>query len=210
VTYVYPGSPAAKAGLEAGNILLRVRVAGQPAPLEVRVEDDRSREMFPWDRLDQLREQFFDRVPTPWPPVDSPLNRLITELGFGRKFSLEYVANGKLLSRDFEATASPAHYQSAARFKSEPLGMTVKNLTYEVRHYLQRPDEEPGVVISKLEPGSKASIAGLKPYELVTHVNDQPVSTVKDFEKLTAEGGELRLSVKRMAKGRIVTIRTGN
>ena len=51
-------------------------------------------------------------------------------------------------------------------------------------------------------------MAGVKPYELITHINEQPVNNVKDFEKLVAIGGELKLSLKRMAKGRIVSIKT--
>jgi hypothetical protein len=33
------------------------------------------------------------------------------------------------------------------------------------------------------------------------------VSNVKEFESLAAAGGELKLSIKRMAKGRIVTVK---
>jgi len=63
-------------------------------------------------------------------------------------------------------------------------------------------------VVSRIEPGGRASVAGVKPYELITHVQDQPVSTVADFERLVAaEKGDLKLTLKRMAKGRIVTIR---
>jgi hypothetical protein len=48
----------------------------------------------------------------------------------------------------------------------------------------------------------------VKPYELITHVQDQPVFTVADFERLAAaEKGDLKLTLKRMAKGRIATIR---
>jgi S1-C subfamily serine protease len=85
----------------------------------------------------------------------------------------------------------------------------VRNLTYEVRRYFQKAPGEGGVIVSKIEPGSKAAVSGIKPYEIITHVNDQPVGNVKDFEKLIAGQGELRLSVKRMTKGRVVKIKMG-
>ena len=49
-------------------------------------------------------------------------------------------------------------------------------------------------------------MAGLLPYEIITHVNDSPVTGVKDFERLIADQKQLRLSVSRKAQGRIVKI----
>ena len=72
---------------------------------------------------------------------------------------------------------------------------------------MQKKADDPGVIIGGIEMGSRASKAGLKPYEIITHVNDQPVMNVKDFEKLTKDQKEVRLSVKRMTQGRIVKIK---
>ncbi len=68
-------------------------------------------------------------------------------------------------------------------------------------------EEDPGVIVSKIEQGEGASVAGIKPFELIVAVNDEPVYTVKDFEKAIAKGGELRLSIMRMHLGRLVKIR---
>ena len=212
ITYIHPDSPAAKAGIKAGMVLLRLRTPSQPVPIEVQLEEDFARAQgFPWERLDDIRDQFFERIPTPWPPVETPLTRALTDLGFGTRVTAEFVDEGKVLSREFEVVPGPTHYESAARFKSESLGITVRNLTYDVRRYIQRKADEPGVVVSRIEPGGRASVAGVKPYELITHVQDQPVSTVAEFERLVAaEKGDLKLTLKRMAKGRIVTIRAVN
>ena len=102
---------------------------------------------------------------------------------------------------------SPPHYDAAVRYKSEALGLTVRDLTYEVRRYFRKEEGDPGVIISKIEPGSKASIGGIKPFEIITAVNDKPVRTVKDFENLTADQTECRLSVLRMTKSRTVPIK---
>jgi len=207
VSYVYPDSPASKAGIEPGWILLRLRAEGQPKPLEVEVgEDAADRGPFPWDRLDELQEQYFERIPPPWPSAENPFTRALTDLGFGKKVQAECFHDGKAVTKGFVVTASPPHYDSAPRHKAAALGLTVRNLTYEVRRYFQKAENDPGVIVSRIEPGSKASVAGIKPFEMITHVNDKPIASIRDFEKAIPKEGEIRLSVKRMNQGRVVKI----
>ena len=207
VSYVYPDSPAQRAGIDVGYILLRLHVEDYPKPLEVELSDGYGfgRE-FPWEYFDELPEEYFDQLPRPWPGAENSLTRAISDLGFGKKFVAEFFNDGKIINKDFVVTESPAHYDSAKKYKSEVLGLTVKNLTYEVRRYFHEKPGDPGVIISKIEPGSKASVSGIKPYELLTQVNDEPVNNVDDFEKLVAGQEQLRLVVKRMTKGRVVRI----
>jgi hypothetical protein len=208
VAYVYPGSPAAKAGIKEGQILLRVHVADQPKPIDVQMESDfRSENRFPWDRLGTAPEEVFERIPTPWAPVENRLIRTLTDLGFGTAFKVEVADGGKVEMKSLEAVKSPAHWGTAAKFKHEGLGLTVKNMTYEVRRYLKREDKDPGVVIARIELGSKASQAGLKPFEFITHVNDKPVADAKDFDTLTKGQDEVRLNVTRLNRNRVVRVK---
>lgn len=208
VSYVYQGSPAEKAGVEIGYILLRLHVEGHPKPLEVQIEPyGFLGRAFPWEQYDQLTEQYFDRMPRPWPPAENTVSRALTDLGFGKKFRAEFFSDGNVIYKDSEVVQSPPHYDSARKHKSEPLGLTVRDLTYEVRRYFHKKDDDPGVIVSKIEPGSKASVSGIKPYEIITHVNRAPVMSADDFSKLIVDREELRLSVKRMTKGRVVLIK---
>lgn len=207
VSYVYPNSPAAKAGIEIGDVIVRLHIPNKPKPIDIEVEDDMfGGQPFPWDRLSEVPEQYFDRIPTPWPSTETRLTRKLTDLGFGKKFSVEFSRNGETFRKEFIVTEGPAYYASAPKYKAKRLGITVRNITYEVRRYFQKTDKDPGVIVSKVEPGSKASVSGIRPYEIITHVNDQPVTTVKDFEKLMADGSEFKLAVKRMTKGRVVKV----
>ena len=205
VSYVYPASPAANAGVAAGIMLLRLRAEGQVEPLEVQLEDYYDRGPFPWDRMDEVSEAYYERMPPPWQSAENSFTRALTDLGFGRKYEADFFIDGHVVTRTFEVTPMPTHYGSAARHKEAALGLTVRNLTYEVRRYFQKAEAEPGIIVSKVEPGSKASVAGIKPYEIVTHVNGQPISDVRAFAKAVGDAGdELRLSVKRMMRGRVV------
>jgi len=77
-------------------------------------------------------------------------------------------------------------------------------MTYEVRRFFQLKPEDPGVIVSKIEKGGKASVAGIRPLEQITSINDTPVKSVDDVEKALAAGGEMKVSVKRMMEGRTV------
>jgi hypothetical protein len=209
VTYIYPNSPATDAGLKDGDIILRLHVDGHPKPLEVNVEDTPGFGMMDqfWAALDRVPEEYLDRLPRPWGNVESTLTRALTDLGFGTPFVADVWRDGKLVKVPMKVTQGPAHYDAASRYKSDVAGLTVRDLTYEVRRYLQLKDDEPGVIISKVERGSKASVAGIKPFETIRTINDQPVNNVKDFERLISQGGELKIAVKRMTQGRTVKIK---
>ncbi len=209
ISFVYENSPASQAGLEMGDILLRLHIDKQPRPMEIALDDSDSGfgEMFPWDQLSDLPEEYYDQLPTPWADAENNLIRSLTDFGFGTHFQAEIFRNGEVITRDMVITESPSHYNSAKRFKSEAMGITVRNLTYEVQRYFRLTPADPGVIVSKIEPGSKASVGGIKPFEIITHVNDAPVANVEAFETMIQAGGELKLSVKRMTKGRIVNLK---
>ncbi len=210
VTFLYPDSPAAAAGIEVGDILLRLHVQGQPKPLDVEIQPGMEG-MFDqfWAMYDRMPDEYFDQIPQPWGSAENTLTRALTDIGFGTPFTIDIFREGKVLTKDMKITQGPAHYDAAKRFKSEAAGITVRDLTYEVRRYFQLKPDDAGVILSKIEKGGRGAVAGLKPYEIITSVNDKPVRTVADFEKAIAGDGEFRLSVKRMTEGRLVKLKVG-
>lgn len=207
VTYVYANSPAAKAGIEVGAVVLRLHVPDQPMPIDVAADQFMFAERdFPWAQYDQFPEAYFDRMPHPWPTVATSLAKTLTELGFGKTVTLEFFQAGKVEKRPIEIAMSPTYYDTAKKQKHAPSGLTLKEMTFELRRYFHLQDDQPGLIISAIEQGSRASKAGLKPYEYITAVNGTPVKTPDDFTKAADGQTELRLDVVRMNKSRVVKV----
>ena len=208
VSYVYPDSPAAKAGIQPGMVLIRLYVEDRAKPIEIEIRDRMSfMGDFPWDQLDMIPDEYLDNIPQPWGGAENRFTRSLTDIGFGKKFIAEFSSNGEIFKKDFTVVESPPHYDSAKRFKSAALGMTVRDMTYEVRRYFQRLPDDPGVIVSKVESGEKAAVSGIKPYEIVIQVNGEMVNSVDNFKRLVMDQQELRISLKRKMVGRVVKIK---
>jgi len=65
--------------------------------------------------------------------------------------------------------------------------MTVASLTAELARRFQLENDQKGVVVTEVEPGSPAELAGIQPGDVVEEVNRQPVSSVEDFNKAMAD-----------------------
>ena len=208
VSYVYPDSPAGKSGVKMSWIMLNIQVEGEPKPIDIKAREYAPGAKYPWDRWDSLPARYWDgKFPSPWQPTETFLTRKLTDMGFGKKFTATFFTDGKQVKKKFTVVASPTHYHTAAKFKSKKVGLTVREMTYEVRRYFLKTAEDPGVIVSAVEPGSKAGVGGVRPYEIITHVNDKPVRGVKEFEKAIEGKTELRLAVLRMTKNRLVKLR---
>ena len=71
---------------------------------------------------------------------------------------------------------------------TQKMGLEVENLSPELAAKLGYNAETPGIVISKIKPGSSAALAGLRPGFLVTGVavgsgTQKPVKNVAEFEE---------------------------
>ncbi|MDR2673969.1 MAG: PDZ domain-containing protein [Opitutaceae bacterium] len=208
VTIVHPGSPAERARLQTGDVLLRMRPVNSRRYIAIRPSSHNASAMQMLTGAAEIPDSIYDRIPTPWPSADSPLNQTLKRIGAGKTFELEYARDGEFFTVKFGAREGPPYYGNAPEAVIASIGLNVKTLTFETRAFYKIPDADSALIVSRVVAGGRASIAGLRPYDLITEVNDQPVTTPAAFSELAKTGGKLRLLTRRISQTRIVTLDT--
>ena len=205
VTFVYEDSDASKYEIAPGDIILNIYPNATKEKIKIELKENRM--AFPWDKLDKIPEQYYTRLPIPWTPVENTFNKILKSIGWGNKFRLELFRQGEVISKEFIVKKAPLHFQISDKYESKPLGITVKDITFEVKRYYKRQDSNLGVLITKIDLGSKASIGGIKPYELITHIDGNQINSIEDFKLNIKDKKEIEVTVVKLAVSRIVKIK---
>lgn len=78
--------------------------------------------------------------------------------------------------------------QGGSREESEASwGLTVADISDEHLQRYRLPDNQKGVVVTAVEPGSPAEMAGIRPGDVIEEVNRQAVQSVRDFTTAVEE-----------------------
>jgi len=212
---VYPGSPAERLGLEPGVVLLSITEEGKARPIELLAPPTYHRGIL--DLSDPAIRKGMERlgirygIRPPWRSRANYLTALLDTIGIRKKVRLRYLQDGKVHEKSWEIEQAPPDFSSAPQCKDDVLGLTLKDITYEVRLALRLGKNQAGVVVAKVESGGPAAIAKIAPYEIILSVDSQPVSSAEAFrrmvEKARNEGRKtVKLIVFSLGQSRIVDL----
>ncbi len=168
VAQVLEDGPAAKGGLQVGDVILSLN--GQPIVMS------------------------------------ADLPHLVGGLKDGAKAKLEIIRNGKRQNLDVTIGALPDDDQEiassasgSAERSSNRLGVTVSDLTAEQKKTLEL---QGGVVIKEVQDGP-ASLIGLRPGDVISHLNNQAITSAKEFTEIAKELPKNRsVSMRVLRQGR--------
>jgi len=106
----------------------------------------------------------------------------IAEKKPGNATVLTVVRGKDHLTINATAAATPAKQELAAKAPAEPadLGLTVKGLTKDMAEQYGI-DFVPGVVVTAVEQYSLSDMRGIKPGDVITEINRQHISTMRQF-----------------------------
>jgi hypothetical protein len=197
VTDVYDASPATRNGIKPGDILLSISLKGLAEEIDLAA---------PPGRGEGRRSDNQGRL---WRPTVNYLTLLLTQIGPGREARLRLLQGNKENTLDFTVEKAPDDFDNADQFQETSIGLTVRELTYEVRKVLRLPADAPGVVVSQVESGSRAAVAQISPYEIISSVNGQPPASLSEFERLVRSAqatGKIEFLVADLGVLRIVEL----
>ena len=138
------------------------------------------------------------------------LLRIIANAAVGKKTSITLLRDGeseKVSVRLSKRTDSDRLAQSEPD-TSEPLGLSMVELTPENASRYGYEQNEKGLLVVDVKPGSKADRAGVRKGDLIKETNRTPVDSLTTFqEEMEKDDNTLRLLVKRQGQGyRVITI----
>jgi len=145
---------------------------------------------------------------------DLPLiQRRIRRAGAGKDVPLTVWREGLKTDLTVRLVASPTTVATAQEYESEPFGVTVRELTYDVIQGLNLDRDTQGVVVSKTERAGWAQVAGIDRGDIVQKVDGADIADLTTFreilEKARAEKRrEVSFLLLRAYRTRFVRVKT--
>ena len=152
-------------------------------------------------------------------PDTRELIKMVGGMPVGQSVPVEVLRNGEMITltvvlgrrEDAEAEALPASVEAPEPVQTEMLGLTLAEVTDELKQQFQLGEAVAGLVITAVDPLSDAGEKGIIAGDIITEAGQQPVATVADFtariDEATAAGRKsLLLLVRRGGDPRFVAL----
>jgi len=142
------------------------------------------------------------------------LRNVVAQTRPGKKVNATVLRNGKEEVLAVKIGEQPADLFGLGPRGAAPdktLGMTVQNLTEEIAQNLGLEDET-GVIVSEVTPGSPAATAGIKEGDLIKEANRIKVKNVEEFHRAVKKGDKEKgvlMLIKRGDFAQYVIIKAG-
>jgi len=179
VSEVMPETPAARAGIDAGDVI--VEANGNP------IIDRRSLQLV----------------------IGSLAPRALLALRVHRDGAVRNVKLALAEVPKEEQTASLEVQNETPAGDAQRIGITVTELTPLIRQNLKVPDAVNGIVVAEVLEGSAAELAGMKAGDVIQEVNRKPIATTGDFKSALSsrQSTVLLLRVSREGHNQFLAVR---
>ncbi|MBX7256183.1 MAG: PDZ domain-containing protein [Candidatus Hydrogenedentes bacterium] len=132
-------------------------------------------------------------------PVTAKLDRdivgftkLVRDTGVGKPVPVKLIRDGQPLEISLTLTPRPKSAKDAGEFEDKTFGLTVREITTDVRILLNLSEDVQGVIVRRVKSGSWAELAGIIPGTIILNFGDYPVTNLKEFQDAVAKVSEAK------------------
>ncbi len=132
----------------------------------------------------------------------------VAETKPGSTVPVEVVRNGKTETVEAKVGRLPGNEQLAQTGRPSQNqqstvleGVGVSDLDQQTRQELKVPDTVHGAVVTKIDPGSPAAAAGLRPGDVIESINRQPVQNADEAVRMTENAKSKRTLLRVWSNG---------
>jgi len=108
--------------------------------------------------------------------------KLVREAGIGKTVPLRVLREGKPLDLQIKLVERPKSAREAGEFKDEKLGLTVREITTDVRIVLNLSEAVKGVIIRRVKSGGAADLANMRPGIIIMNLGDYSITSLDDYK----------------------------
>jgi serine protease Do len=118
--------------------------------------------------------------------------KMVRDTGIGKTVTLKLVRNEKPMELEVTLAARPKPAKDAGEFKDDALGMTVREITTDMRIMLNVSEDVKGVIVRRVKSGSAADLAGIRPGIIIMGLGKLPIASLDDYKKAVAKIVEVK------------------
>jgi serine protease Do len=116
--------------------------------------------------------------------------KLVRDTGAGETVEMRVFRNGEPLTLSVTLGSRPKSAQEATEYEDTVFGITVRELTTDVRIRLNVPEDANGVLVWRVKSGSWADLAEIRPGFIIMNFGDHPIANVDDFKEAVQKVAE--------------------
>jgi len=120
--------------------------------------------------------------------------KLVRDAGPNKEVSIRLLRDGKPEEMRVTLGTRPRTSSEADEYEDPVLGLTVRELTTDVRIALNLSEDVQGVIVRRVKSGGAAQIAKMRPGVIVMGLGDHPVTSIGDFKEAVKRVAEARPS----------------
>jgi serine protease Do len=113
--------------------------------------------------------------------------KMVRESPLGEVLTLHLYRSGEKMTVRLTLTDRPRSERDAREIEDTLFGLTVREITLDVRIAMNLSDDVQGVIVRRIKSGSPANLARMRPGIVILQFGGRPIANLEDFQNAVSE-----------------------